>query len=427
MLKVKFKVHRSFLEGTLFWINSSSRKIYHSGRPFFKKSFEDHDSHLLGTFEELLFKNTKIQKILLKLLEKRERVFGITHGKVKGLEDNLNIVFFKSWDQMYSYGKEHIIGVKQYNNVPIENGFNFNSFLDKYKNSNGIDQNIQNSNAVDTLANEVLILNKSQGNYQKIIENGWKITNLLKSKIKLTFDVKNISSIIVSTHLNHEDISKSIEWIEEMSRCGYQFPDIKYKLMEIKRLQAGYHLENITNNNTLNSIARLYKELKAYSKAEIILLRALELQPNSTYTLTQLGGLYRKLRYHEDGITHYQRSLRIKEDKFALNGLGGLYRDIRDYDNALKCYKNALELNERDMEAHTGIGAVYIDLKEYEQANDHFEKAGTDTVNFLFKEYRMYERENSIESAIGCLKQILNINPSNTRAKSELIKYNYIK
>jgi tetratricopeptide (TPR) repeat protein len=354
----------------------------------------------------------------------RERVFGVTHGKEMDTKNMLDIIFFTTWDQMYTYGTQHITCVKEYQIDQIEYGFD--SFLEKHKLSNEIQRDLQSNNSLEILANEVIILNENPENYKKIIENGWKITELLSSKIKLKVDVTSISGIIVSTHLNHDDIDRALEWIEEMSRCNYEFPEIKHKLIEIKELRNGHHIENITNNKTLNSIAQLYRELRAFAKAEKILLRALELQPNSTYSHTQLGGLYRKTKFYLGGINHYEKALKIKKDKFALNGLGGLFRDFGEYDNALDCYKAALELNSWDMEAHTGIGAVYIDLREYENANYHFEIAGTNTVNFLFKEYRMYEKEKSIDKAIECLEQILNIQPNNSRAKSELNKFNNI-
>ncbi|MEH6938321.1 hypothetical protein V7056_10730 [Bacillus sp. JJ664] len=281
-------------------------------------------------------------------------------------------------------------------------------------------KNIPSVDAIDALANEVIILNKTPENYNKIIENGWKLTELLTSKIKIRVDVKEISSIIVSAHIDHNDINKAIEWLDEMSKCGYEFPYITKKLMGINKLQNGHHLENITDNRTLNSIASLYKELKAYNKAKSVLVRALELQPNNRYSLAQLGGIYRKLQMHSEGIIQYEKSLKIQENKHALNGLGGIYRDITDYDNALKYYKSALELNESDMVAHTGIGAVYIDLKEYENANYHFEIAGINTIKYLENEYIMFMKENSIEKAFECLEQILSIDPNNTRAKNEL-------
>ncbi|MCA1322436.1 hypothetical protein LC085_21405 [Bacillus tianshenii] len=386
-----------------------------------------------GTKAERIFRKRKYKLMISKDNHNITAIFDLERKEdfvqVKTILLNMAILANNGLRERINYARdsEKIHTVNR--NAHVENNFNQNQ-SEIHKKSSMQDlidylntqekEYVYSVDSIDALADEVMTLNKIPDNYNKIIEIGWKLTDLLTSKIKIEVDIKEISGIIVSAHIDHYDIINAIKWLDEMAKWGYEFPHINNKLMEIKKLQNGFHIENITDNQTLNSIARLYKDLKAYNKAKSILERALELKPNSTYSLTQLGGIYRKLKMYAEGKMQYEKSLKLLVDKHALNGLGGIYRDIADYDNALKCYHSAIELDESDKVTHTGIGAVYIDLKDYETADSHFQMAGLNTIKYLEKEYSMLIREKSFEIAIDCLKQILDIDPNNTRAKKEL-------
>lgn len=278
-------------------------------------------------------------------------------------------------------------------------------------------------NELDNLIDKILDDNNTI-NYLETINYGRKIIELLKNNIQITKDVKSVSNVIVSAHLNNNELENATLWVDELIKYGHNLYHIKNKLVSLKNLQGGLNLNDIRNNRTLNSIGKLYRELKAYLKAREVYERALKLEPRNTYTLTQLGRLCKDAKWLSDGIMYYEQSLNIRMDIFPLNGLGAIYRECENFDSAIEAYYTSLNINPDDNPyAHKGLGAVYIDLRLYSEANYHFELAGTSSINYLYDELEKYKNLNLIDDAIKCLEQILEINPNDINAKEELFKY----
>jgi tetratricopeptide (TPR) repeat protein len=273
---------------------------------------------------------------------------------------------------------------------------------------------------LDKLIDQILV-DASKSNEQNIILNARKIIDLINSNITLSQDMNEASRIIVSVHLNNDDIDNAIRWVNEMISRGQKLYHIKEKLIKLKELQNGIHINNIRDNKTLNSIGQLYRELKSFTKGREVYLRAHTLQPRNTISLTQLGRLCRDAGWHDEGITWYEKAINIIPNKYSLNGLGAIYRDLNDFENAIDAYFVSLGIDDvENSSAHLGVGAVYMDIGNYDDADFHFRLAGESAINFLFKEFESYKNNNIIDKAIKCLEQILNINPDNVRAKNEL-------
>jgi hypothetical protein len=222
------------------------------------------------------------------------------------------------------------------------------------------------SNPLHEIINEIKNLANEDGSDTRLVENGWRINDFLISNIHLSHEIKGeineISRIIVSAHLNNDNLQNAINWVNEISKFGYKLNHIKSKLLEIMKLQNGLYISDIRDNRTLNSIGLLYRELKTYPKAKTIYLRALELDPRNILSLTQFGALCRKAGWYDEGISYFEQAINIKKAKHTYNGLGGLFRDMGELDKAIEVYNSSLKLdNEDNCAAHTGIGAVYFD------------------------------------------------------------------
>jgi pentatricopeptide repeat protein len=459
VIRIEFEeVDRSFKEGIVFWLYSSNRKIFFSSKTFRLNTFHEHDSFYFGKIDEWFKEDDQQYKSLKKLLKGRERIFGYTLGKKNRLKGKLEVYFFSSWNEMISHGKIYFSETIEDNEFivmeslsPIETRFvgeqinlveSHNSVEGKwerlrptyfednvYERDNLISlfSTVDKSNMSElpsnlkNIINEVSRLDTVPNTADIIIKNGWKIVELLTSRISISRELNDLSRVIVSAYINNGDVEDALEWVNEISKKGYKLDNIKGNLENIIKYQKGRHILDIRDNQTLNCIGSFHRELKAFNKAKSIFLRALELEPKSTYSLTQLGRLCRDAGWYQEGISFYNEAIAIKVSKYPYNGLGAILKDNGNLIQARDAFLLSLELDDRNnVAAHSGIGSVYIKLGQFDDAAWHFNLAGEDPIKYLIDEYYVNKKIKLIDKAIRCLEYILKLQPHNRFAEKEL-------
>ena len=254
---------------------------------------------------------------------------------------------------------------------------------------------------------------------QGLIDIGLKLAGLIVKATVLPMEINEFCGLVVSAHLNHNDVLSATEWIDTLPSNIRGLNSLKEKLKTIEQQQGGVKIEDISDPSILNKLAKLHKVLKAYRKAELIYLKSLDLK-NDRFTLNGLGGVCRDAGWHPDGIKYYNMAFELSPNEVSLVGLGGINRALNKLNLAKSNYFEALELKPMNRYAHKGLGAVLFDQGNYPEGIEHFELAGENVVEILFNKFDENIRANLIEKAIECLNLILMKNHMNSRAQKLL-------
>lgn len=144
-----------------------------------------------------------------------------------------------------------------------------------------------------------------------LIDTGLKLFGLLIKATVVPKDIKNICELVVSAHLNQNDVLSAIEWINALPSNIDGLEYTKKTLNEIKQKQRGIKIDDISDTYLLNRLANLHKNLKAYNKAKLIYLKSFDVNKKDIFTLNGLGGVCRAAGWHQDGIKHYNMAFEL--------------------------------------------------------------------------------------------------------------------
>ncbi|MGY8639206.1 tetratricopeptide repeat protein [Bradyrhizobium sp. 14AA] len=118
----------------------------------------------------------------------------------------------------------------------------------------------------------------------------------------------------------------------------------------------------------LHMLGSLESDTKNYRQAEILLSRAVAVDPRSADAHMSRGIALNKLRRHDEARESYRRALALRPNyAAALSNLGNASVTL-DLQQALECYDKALAIDGNHAEAHNGRGWVLCRLRNYDEA-----------------------------------------------------------
>ncbi|WFU28175.1 tetratricopeptide repeat protein [Bradyrhizobium sp. CB1717] len=118
----------------------------------------------------------------------------------------------------------------------------------------------------------------------------------------------------------------------------------------------------------LHMLGSLESDAKNYQEAEILLSRAVAVDPKSADAHMSRGIALNKLRRHDEARESYRRALALRPNyALALSNLGNASVTV-DLQQALECYDKALAIDANLAEAHNGRGWVLCRLRNYDEA-----------------------------------------------------------
>ena len=165
------------------------------------------------------------------------------------------------------------------------------------------------------------------------------------------------------------------------------------------------------NENALKNIATISK----YAESENDLVKALELNPDDTNSLYNLGILANNKDKYPQAVEYFSRLLVL--DPKNINGLIELaYANLglNNEDKAIECYKKIVELDSENIIAYRALGKMYSARKEYELAEVCFIKISQLDPRDYDSFYRlgvMANNQNQFEKAAVYLGEAIKVKP----------------
>lgn len=105
----------------------------------------------------------------------------------------------------------------------------------------------------------------------------------------------------------------------------------------------------------LCGLGMVYHEQQREQEAEVVLKKALDLNPADDCAINYLGRVYYKQEKYKEAIEIFRKELQIRPNPFSYHYLGNSYGLIDQFQEARQAYKEALRLD-------PGYTEVYVDL-----------------------------------------------------------------
>jgi len=131
----------------------------------------------------------------------------------------------------------------------------------------------------------------------------------------------------------------------------------------------------------LSLLVELYQITKEYKKAEEILIKKINKEPNDSNLLFLLGIIKERQKDYDSAEKYLKEALKIKPDNPAvLNYLGYMYIDIgMKLEESIEYVKKAVELDNKNGAYLDSLGWGYYKLNKLDLAKEYLEKA----INYL--------------------------------------------
>ena len=131
---------------------------------------------------------------------------------------------------------------------------------------------------------------------------------------------------------------------------------------------------------------------RKYEKAIAEAQQAVELNPNGTWAVFNLGWILRYAGRPEEAIPLLKKSIRLNPipQSQVYDTLGRAYFLARRYEEAIEAYKTAIKLDPDNQYAHIGLAATYADLGKEEEARTEASEILRIEPSFSIKKYKKF-------------------------------------
>lgn len=172
---------------------------------------------------------------------------------------------------------------------------------------------------------------------------------------------------------------------------------------------------NPTYIEALNNLGIALKDLKKYDEALKIYNEAIKLDYNFSILHNNKGIVLKNMEKYEDSITSYKVAVDQDPNYYdAYNNMGITYDKLNEFDFAISSFKKAILINQNYVEAYNNLASVYAKKKEYLNAIENYKKAleikpsYDDAAHNLGHTYYLID---NLEYAIKYVSLSLNIDP----------------
>jgi len=125
-----------------------------------------------------------------------------------------------------------------------------------------------------------------------------------------------------------------------------------------------------------NNLGMTYKEQGDLERAEVYLLKAVALKPDSAEAHNNLGTVYNQAGRFEEAVAELNKTLALDpEYEEAYRNLGNTYRKAGRAEEAAEAYEKALSLRPDYALAYAGLGNLAQDREDFSEAMRLYEKA----------------------------------------------------
>jgi len=161
-----------------------------------------------------------------------------------------------------------------------------------------------------------------------------------------------------------------------------QLADAYHKLGQYdKAAEIYYNLAQINTEDArlyYSTIMRMYNEAKEPEKALEAIKNIIELDPNDTDSLYNLGYMNIQMKNYNEAIDSFKKLVEIRPDmEYAYLQLGFCYTKLKKFTDAVEIYKKMAEIFPDNADAWFGIGISYMQMKRFNSATEPLERAIT--------------------------------------------------
>ena len=265
----------------------------------------------------------------------------------------------------------------------------------------------------------------------------------LKSSIGI-LKLKNDTSLKLDEHhfllawilSKQEDEKNAILYLDLIDKNSKMYPNAQIlkntlKLNESNYIQAKEILEKYYTNNPddaknpilIESLGKVYKQLKLYNEGEKLYEAALEEFPNSVFYTVELIDILIDNKKHDKAL-EYTKKLEHFAPKCpsTYNSFARIYYRLKDYNAAIENLKVLNEMDINNAEGFYFLGLVQNDTCQSEAALENFKIALT--LNPIPSKYyaqtaRAYETMGDLENAMLYIKEAIEISPQEINYKRQ--------
>lgn len=215
----------------------------------------------------------------------------------------------------------------------------------------------------------------------------------------------NSNSYSIKINNRIDDLVKNKKWEETLTLLSQEIEKNKYD--DIKSLY--------------NVRAAIYQNIREYKNAEKDLIKLLELDPDNSEFLNELGFVYLRQGKYNLSMQVLRKSIELNQhNAYAYNNLGKVYSHIQDYPNSIIAFEKAISLKGDIPEAYAFIARAYYGMKQYSKALEYYGKIVNDEkFSYFALSYsgQCHYYLGEYNKSLNCFEEALKLNVSNKLRK----------
>ena len=130
------------------------------------------------------------------------------------------------------------------------------------------------------------------------------------------------------------------------------------------------------NADAYRWLGRAYEDQAQFDQAEAAYNQAIALKPSRWFYYNELGILLSNTGRYEEAVEAFEQVRRLTPDNYlAYNALAVVRRNLNQVDQAKQLYRHAIELRPNEPLLHRNLGRLYLRDLQYDEAVTALEKA----------------------------------------------------
>ena len=177
----------------------------------------------------------------------------------------------------------------------------------------------------------------------------------------------------------------------------------------------------LNNGNQLLEEGNLEEAIAAYR-------RAIELNPDLSWSHHNLGESLAKLGQFDEAIAAFRRSIELNPDfSWSYHHLGDALDRQEQWEEAVAAFRKAIELDADHFGSYCGLGESLVKLGRLDEAIVAYEQAiklnpDADWIHYSLGEVRQQRTQLDLEGAIASYRRAIELNPDDVQAYRKLLQ-----
>ena len=165
--------------------------------------------------------------------------------------------------------------------------------------------------------------------------------------------------------------------------------------------------------------------MKDYQTGIVLHERVLENDPNNALALYHLGYAHGQVEHHSKEVSYYEKAIALGySTEHIYYNLAMAYGELSELEKSIWAFKKALEFNPVSLDSHFGLAMAYYQRGFQDKlAEEEFLKViDIDPIYLDARLYLsiLYADRGEMQKACNQLREILKIDPTNTRVRGLL-------